>query len=322
MPFLPGKQNMSIASTATLSVDIAPATGPSWADIGRASLVMTPLLFVHLALFAIPFIAFSIWDLVIMLALTRVTGLGITIGFHRYFSHRSFKTSRWFQFLLAVAGCTALQRGPLWWVHHHRVHHLHSDTEEDVHSPVVGGFWHGHFGWLFSRVTVHAEESYVRDLIKYPELVWLERFWLLPSVLFAACCFAIGGWEGVVYWYCLNVVLVSHMTYSVNSIGHLFGSRRFNTSDGSRNNIVLGYLAMGDGWHNNHHRVPSSARHGFAWYELDVSYQTIKLLARLGLVWNVRTPPPEMLAGTVSTLHPNTTTIVERATTGVVDDEQ
>jgi stearoyl-CoA desaturase (delta-9 desaturase) len=287
---------MSIAPAA-LTAATVPAPRPGWAGVVHASVVMTPLLLVHLALFALPFLPFSVWNLVIMFALTRVTGLGITVGFHRYFSHRSFKTSRWFQFLLAAAGCTALQRGPLWWVQHHRVHHRHSDTPGDVHSPVVGGFWHGHFGWLFARVTERAGGSLVRDLTRYPELVWLERLWLVPAVLFAAACFAVGGWAGVVYWYCLNVVIVSHMTYSVNSIGHLFGARRFATADGSRNNLLLGYLTLGDGWHNNHHRAPSSARHGFAWYEFDVSYLTIRLFARLGLVWGVRTPPPEVLAG-------------------------
>lgn len=289
---------MSIAPAVDAVLpQVVPFARPGWWEVAYASVVMVPLLVVHLALFAIPFIPFSVWDLVIMLLLTRITGLGITMGFHRYFAHRSFKTSRLMQFLLAVAGCTSLQRGPLWWVHHHRVHHLHSDTPEDVHSPVVHGFWHGHFGWLFGRVTHRAEGSFVRDLTKFPELVWLERLWLVPGLAFAAICYAIGSWEGVVYWYCLNVVLVSQVTYAVNSIGHLYGSRRFETGDGSRNNRVLGFLSLGDGWHNNHHRAPSSARHGFAWYEFDFTFLTIRLLARLGLVWGVRVPPPEVLAG-------------------------
>jgi stearoyl-CoA desaturase (delta-9 desaturase) len=235
-----------------------------------------------------------------IVVLTRVNGLGITVGFHRYFSHRSFKTLRLCQFMLGVAGCTALQKGPLWWAIHHRMHHRHSDTAEDPHSPVVDGFFHGYIGWLFTRDLMRPDDRVVHDLTRYQELVWLDRLWMIPGLLLATLCFAIGGWGGLVYGFCLSVVFIFQVTFAVNSFGHLFGPQRFNTGDGSRNNLVLGYLAMGDGWHNNHHRMPSSARHGFAWYELDMSYLFIRLLTYLQVVWDVKKPPPGLMSGSDS----------------------
>jgi len=263
----------------------------------RIAFALTPLIAVHLALIAIPFVEFTVWSVVAAFVGTRITGLGVTVGLHRYFSHRSFKTSRGFQFLLAVAGCTAMQKGPLWWVIHHRLHHKHSDTAADPHSPVVDGFLYGHCGWLFTRDLTSPDTRVVHDLTKYPELVWLDRLWMVPGLLMAAACYAILGWNGVIYGFCLNVVLTFQVTFAVNSFGHLFGRQRFDTGEGSRNNFVLGYLAMGDGWHNNHHRAPYSARHGFAWYEFDQSYQFIRLLALVGLVWDVKVPSAELRAG-------------------------
>jgi stearoyl-CoA desaturase (delta-9 desaturase) len=272
----------------------SPAT---WYRVTRIALSLSPLLAVHLALFAIPFLEFSWWYLVWIVILTRLFGLGVTVGLHRYFSHRSFKTSRWVQFLLGCAGCTALQKGPIWWAVHHRLHHRHSDTPEDPHSPVVNGFFHGHMGWLFASDLMHPDERLAHDLTRYPELIWLDRLWMLPGLVLALACFAIGGWGALVYGFCLSVVFVFQVTFAVNSFGHLFGPQRFDTGEGSRNNLILGYLAMGDGWHNNHHRAPSSARHGFAWYELDMSYQFIRLLALLRLVWDVKQPAQGLMPG-------------------------
>jgi stearoyl-CoA desaturase (delta-9 desaturase) len=225
-----------------------------------------------------------------------VAGLGITAGFHRGLTHRSFRTGRVVQFLLAAGGCTALQKGPLWWVAHHRLHHAHSDRAGDPHSPVLDGFWHGHIGWLFTRDLMRPDPRLVRDLAKFPELVWLDRLWLLPGLLVVAGCYAAAGWSGVVWGYCLSVVAVFQVTFAVNSIGHRWGRQRFATAEGSRNNLALGYLAMGDGWHNNHHRAPASARHGLAWYEFDMTYRAIRFLAWLGLAWAVREPPAAVLA--------------------------
>jgi stearoyl-CoA desaturase (delta-9 desaturase) len=289
--------------SSTLSV--TPAAGAPlpapfttwWYRTTRIDSWRTLFVAVHLALFAIPFVEFSWLSVLLFIVGTRIVGLGVTLGFHRYFSHRAFKTSRWFQFLIAVVGTASLQKGPFWWVIQHRLHHKHSDTANDPHSPVVKGWWHGHLGWLFARDLLPIDLGLVRDLTKYPELVWVDRLWWLPPAFLAAICYVIAGWSGVVYGYCLNVILVFHVTFAVNSFGHLFGARRFETSDGSRNSFVLGYLGMGDGWHNNHHRAPYSARHGFAWYELDTTYQLIRLLAWLGIVWDVKVPPASVLAG-------------------------
>ncbi|MBY0460703.1 MAG: acyl-CoA desaturase [Gemmataceae bacterium] len=274
-----------------------PVRASRWLRTARVALGLCPLIAVHLSLVAIPFVEFAVWDAVAVVVVTRIIGLGITAGFHRYFSHHAFKTSRWFQFLLGCAGCAALQQGPLWWVIHHRLHHKHSDTPNDPHSPVVGGFWHGHAGWLFTRDLMTPDMRLARDLTRFPELVWLNRLWVVPGLVLAGACFAVLGWGGLVYGYCLSVVLVFQVTFAVNSIGHLWGPRRFETHEGSRNNLVLGYLAMGDGWHNNHHRAPYSARHGFAWYELDMTYTFIRLLALAGVVWDVKQPPAELRTG-------------------------
>lgn len=263
---------------------------PAWYRVLRIVISLGPLISVHLALVSLWFVPVTWTGLILLFIMTRVSGLGITVGFHRYLSHHAFKTSRWFQFVMAVAGCTALQKGPLWWVIHHRQHHKHSDAEGDVHSPVRDGFWYGHCGWLFARDLMTPDTKDIPDLLRYPELVWLDRLWMLPAVAVAGLCYAIGGWSGLVWGYVLSTVLIFQVTFAVNSVGHLWGRQRFATGEGSRNNWLLGYLAMGDGWHNNHHRAPTSARHGFAWYELDLSYGAIRLLKRVGIVWAVRQP--------------------------------
>jgi stearoyl-CoA desaturase (delta-9 desaturase) len=269
---------------------------PGWYRAARIGLALTPLIAVHAALAGLFVVPPTLTGFVLLVVMTRVSGLGITVGFHRGLSHHAFKTSRWFRFVLAAAGCTALQKGPLWWVIHHRQHHTHSDVPGDVHSPVVDGLWHAHSGWLFTRDLMRPDFGTVRDLTRYPELVWLERLWLVPAVLAAAGCYAIGGAAGLVWGYCLSTVLVFQVSFAVNSFGHRFGPQRFATGEGSRNNFVLGVLAMGDGWHNNHHRAPTSARHGLAWYEFDQAYQVIRLLSAVGLVWGVRQPPAAVLA--------------------------
>ena len=282
---------------AAVSVCVNPGPSrPLWYRVLRVGLALLPLLAVHLALIAIPFVPLTLGAVVVFFVMTRVTGSGVTIGFHRGLSHHAYKTSRWFQFLLSFAGCTAFQRGPLWWALHHRIHHQHSDTSGDPHSPVVRGFWYSHCGWLFSRYLLEPNFGPVRDLLKYPELLWLDRLWMVPGLFVASAAYLIGGWGWLVYGYCLSTVMVFQVTFAVNSVGHLFGRQRYETGEGSRNNWVLGVLGMGDGWHNNHHRVPTSARHGFAWYELDMSYLLICLFRRLGLVWGLRLPPDEIMA--------------------------
>jgi len=219
---------------------------------------------------------------------------GVGAGYHRYFSHRAFKTSRVFQFLLAVlAQCTA-QRGVLWWAHHHRGHHRHSDKLPDIHSPGRWGFWHSHIGWVYDR-NHETDYSKIHDFARYPELVMLNRLWLVPPVLFGTVCYLTMGWSGLCVVFALSVVLVCHATFAINSLSHMFGSRRFATSDDSRNNWILAIIMMGEGWHNNHHRYQSAARCGFYWWEVDVNYYMLRVLAVFGIVWDLREVPKHVL---------------------------
>jgi stearoyl-CoA desaturase (delta-9 desaturase) len=269
----------------------------TWPRVLRNAFSVSPVVLSHLALVAVPFLAFSPWSLAVIAGFVFVAGHGVTVGFHRCLAHRSFKTSRVFQFLLAAAGCLALQKGPLWWVVQHRLHHRHADREGDPHSPVQRGFWYAHLGWMFSRDLMDPDRGVVKDLNEHPELVWLDRLWMLPGLLFAVGCYLALGWGGVVVGYCLPLALMYQVTFAINSVCHLFGTRRFETGEESRNNWLFALLANGEGWHNNHHRASYSARHGFAWYELDTSYQLIRLFAWLRLAWDVKLPPPGLLPG-------------------------
>jgi len=223
--------------------------------------------------------------------------VGVTAGYHRYFSHRSYKTSRAFQFVLAWLGCSASQRGPLWWAAQHRHHHRTSDTAEDRHSPVVHSFWWSHIGWVLADDSEGADAKTVRDLSRYPELRWLDRCHGVPPLVLAGLCFLIGGWSGLIWGFFVSSVLTHHATFLVNSACHLWGRRRYATPDASRNNLFVALVTLGEGWHNNHHHYQSSANQGFFWWEVDVTYYLIRLLAGVGLVWDVRTPPRAKLQG-------------------------
>ncbi|HZU34790.1 MAG TPA: acyl-CoA desaturase [Gemmataceae bacterium] len=228
--------------------------------------------------------------------------LGITAGYHRYFAHRAYKTSRIFQFVLAWLGCSAVQRGPLWWAAQHRHHHRTSDTPEDLHSPVAHNLWWSHVGWVLSRESDGTDEKAVRDLGRYPELRRLDRYHWLPPLALAGLCLLVGGWSGLVWGFFIASVLSYHATFLVNSACHLWGRRRYATPDASRNNLLVALLTLGEGWHNNHHHYQSSANQGFFWWEVDVTYYLIRGLAGLGLVWDVRTPPRTKRLGTLSAL--------------------
>ncbi len=224
---------------------------------------------------------------------------GVGAGYHRYFSHRAFKTSRLFQFVLAwIAQCTA-QRGVLWWAHHHRGHHRHSDAEADVHSPGRWGFWHSHIGWVYDR-NRDTDYSKIADFAKYPELVALNRLWLVPPVALGVVTYLLMGVSGVCVTFALSVVLVCHATFAINSLSHIFGSRRFATSDDSRNNWMLAIVMMGEGWHNNHHHYQSSARAGFYWWEIDLNWYILLALSRLGIVWGLRPVPQHVYAAALA----------------------
>ncbi len=217
---------------------------------------------------------------------------GLMAGFHRYFSHRSFKTSRAVQFLLALLGTLGVQKGVLWWASTHRHHHRYSDTQHDLHSPIHKSFLYSHSGWFLDPNNRATDLSKVPDLARYPELVWLNRWDLVPVVLFAALIGFVFGWSGLVWGFCISTVLVWHAIHAIGSFGHRFGGyRRFATTDNSRNKWFLALVLLGEGWHNNHHFYPSSARAGFVWWEYDVVYWILKGMERFGLVWDLRVPP-------------------------------
>jgi stearoyl-CoA desaturase (delta-9 desaturase) len=221
---------------------------------------------------------------------------GITGGYHRYFAHRAYKTSRAFQFVLACLGCSALQKGPLWWAAHHRDHHRYSDTPDDPHSPHSNSLWWSHVGWILAPAYDDARLDTVHDLSRYPEIRWLDRNHWVPGIVLGILCFLIGGWSGLVVGFFISTVLLYHAVFAVNSLCHLFGNRRYATTDQSRNNWWVALLTLGEGWHNNHHHYQSSANQGFFWWEVDISYYILRLLGLVGLVWDIRTPPANKLA--------------------------
>lgn len=218
----------------------------------------------------------------------------ITAGYHRYFSHRSYRLGRVAQFLMALGGTTAMQKGPLWWAAHHRHHHRWSDTELDVHSPIKG-FWWSHVGWILSDKHKGTDLDRVKDLAKYPELVWLERHDWVGGAGLAVLAFLIDGWTGVVVGFGVSTILVWHGTFTVNSLAHVFGRRRYVTTDTSRNSWIIALITNGEGWHNNHHHYQASARQGFRWYEWDPSYYALWLLSKVGIVRDLKAPTPQIL---------------------------
>jgi stearoyl-CoA desaturase (delta-9 desaturase) len=220
----------------------------------------------------------------------------LTAGYHRYFAHKTFKTSRAFQLVLAVLGTSATQKGPLWWSGLHRRHHRYTDAPGDVHSPRQG-FYYAHQGWIFDPRWNATPLELITEFARYPELRWLNRWHFAAPVSLAAACFAIGGWSGLLWGYCLSTTLLWHTTYSVNSIAHVWGSRRYDTADTSRNNWLVALFTMGEGWHNNHHHYMASARQGFRWWEIDLTYYVLRALAAVGVVWDLREPPAAVLEG-------------------------
>jgi stearoyl-CoA desaturase (delta-9 desaturase) len=220
---------------------------------------------------------------------------GITAGYHRYFSHRTFKTSRGFQFVLGCLGAASLQKGPLWWAAHHRVHHRWSDTPRDLHSPKQRGFWHSHVGWILSPEHDATDLALVPDLARYPELRWLNRYHWAPALALTLACYALDGLRGVVWGMGVSTVVLWHCTFTINSLAHVWGSRRYETTDTSRNNLVLALITMGEGWHNNHHHYMNSANQGFFWWEIDASYYLLRALSWVRVVRELRVPPAHVL---------------------------
>ena len=252
-------------------------------------------LLVHLACFAAIWTGVTVEALVMCVSLYFIRMFAVTGGYHRYFSHRSFKTSRVGQFILGFMAQTSAQRGVVWWAAKHRHHHKHSDTEFDVHSPIHRGFFYSHLGWIFESKQGEYDKDTVPDLAQYPELMWLDRMRYLPAIVLAVATFLIGGWPGLVVGFFWSTVILYHGSFSINSLAHVHGSRRYVTGDDSRNNWWLALITMGEGWHNNHHAYMASTRQGFRWWEVDMTFYILKLFSFFGIVWDLNTPPAELV---------------------------
>ncbi|MDZ4099605.1 MAG: acyl-CoA desaturase [Methylophilaceae bacterium] len=263
-----------------------------------------PFVGLHLACFAVIWVGWSLFAVLFAVALYGIRMFAVTGFYHRYFSHKAFRTSRPLQFIFAVIGSTAVQRGPLWWASQHRHHHVNSDQHEDAHSPVQHGFLWSHLGWFLSDAHFATRTDRVKELAQYPELRFLDRFDIVVPALFALAIYGLGEWlanaapnlgtnglQLLVWGFVISTVVLYHATFSVNSLAHAWGSRRYETRDHSRNNFLIALFTLGEGWHNNHHHYPGAARQGFYWWEIDLTYYGLKMLAACGLIWDLKTVP-------------------------------
>jgi stearoyl-CoA desaturase (delta-9 desaturase) len=257
-----------------------------------------PFILVHLLCFAVFVTGITSQALWICLILFVVRMFGVSAGYHRYFSHRAFKTSRVGQFVLAWIAQSSAQRGVLWWSARHRHHHKYSDTEDDVHSPRQRGFLYAHVGWVFTRQDDQAARDAVPDLTSYPELRWLSKYQYLPATVLGVATWLIAGWSGLIVGFFWSTVLVYHVTFMINSLAHVHGKQRYVTGDDSRNNWWLAVLTLGEGWHNNHHAYMASTRQGFRWWEIDMTYYVLKGLSWLHIVWDLNEPPAAIVNNT------------------------
>lgn len=253
-----------------------------------------------LLVFAVPFSA----GLVALWAMSHfLRAIGLTLAFHRYFAHRAFKMNRAVQFVWAFIGTAAMQKGPLWWAGHHVNHHKYADREGDPHSPMVSGIYYAHIGWFLNDTKHDMLEStnpVVRDFSKFPEIRFLDTYFFVPPLLLALAMYALGGFPWLVWGFCFPTVTLAHATFAINTVNHLFGSRRFDTIDESRNNAFTAFFAVGEGWHNNHHRYQRAARNGFYWWEFDPTWYVIRTMQLLGLAWDVQPVPPRIYAEAIA----------------------
>jgi stearoyl-CoA desaturase (delta-9 desaturase) len=279
--------------------------GASGVDWGR----IIPFTGMHIAVVAVFWVGWSpvaVWTAIFLYALRM---FAITGFYHRYFSHKTFRTSRALQFIFAVIGASSVQRGPLWWAANHRIHHAHTDTPEDVHSPFQHGLLWSHMGWFLSRRNFRTRLDKIRDFSRYPELRFIDRYDVVVPTLFAISLFIFGellakvnpdlgtsGWQILVWGFVISTVILYHMTFTITSLAHVIGRRRYDTPDTSRNHFILALITFGEGWHNNHHFYPSSVRQGFRWWELDLTYYILRVLQMLGLIWDVRPVPARVLS--------------------------
>lgn len=263
-----------------------------------------PFIGMHLACLGVVWVGWSPVAVATAIALYLVRMFAITGFYHRYFSHRSFKTSRATQFIFALVGAASVQRGPIWWAAHHRHHHATTEQEDDPHSPVHHGLWFSHTGWFLTREHFPVQEQRVRDLQRFPELRFLDRFDIVVPAILAVGLFLTGmaletyaptlgtsGGQMLVWGFFISTVVLYHGTFTINSLAHRWGTRRYDNADNSRNNFWLALLTLGEGWHNNHHHYPASVRQGFYWWEIDMTYYFLRLMAALGLVWDLKPVP-------------------------------
>lgn len=267
-----------------------------------------PFMVLHLGCLGIIWVGASWFAALLCVSFYFIRMFAVTGIYHRYFSHKTYSIPRFTQFLFAVFAETTVQRGPLWWAYHHRHHHQHSDDEEDAHSPHVHGFWWSHIGWITSKRNFPTDYTQVKDLAKYPELVFLNRFDTIVPLLFAVFTWYLGhflgihfpslhtnGMQTLIWGFFVSTTLLFHGTSCINSMAHLMGKRRYNTEDDSRNSFILTIITLGEGWHNNHHRYQSATRNGFYWWEIDITYYTLKTLSLLGIVSKLKAVPKSVL---------------------------
>lgn len=254
-----------------------------------------PFVLAHLACFGVIWTGVTWTSAWLAIGLYWLRMFAVTGAYHRYFSHRTYKTSRFMQFVLALLAQSTAQKSVLWWASKHRHHHRFADTEEDVHSPVHSSFFYSHMGWIFARRHDRFDASTIQDLTRFPELRLLHRFEIAPAILLALLCFAIDGWTGLVVGFFWSTVAVYHATFCINSLAHVHGDKHYVTGDESRNNWWLAIITMGEGWHNNHHAYQYSVRQGFRWWQWDPTYYIILGLSKIGLFWDLRAPPQAVI---------------------------
>jgi stearoyl-CoA desaturase (delta-9 desaturase) len=262
--------------------------------LSLSTLSFTIFWLVQASAFLVFFVPFSAGLLALWAASHFLRAIGLTLAFHRYFAHRAFQMNRVVRFFWAFVGTAAMQKGPLWWAGHHVNHHRFADREGDPHSPAVSGVYYAHVGWFLNDVKhqrIDVTNPVIRDFSSAPEIAFLDRYFFLPPLLLALAMFAWGGMTWLVWGFCLPTVTLAHATFAINTVNHMFGTRRFETIDDSRNNALTAFFAVGEGWHNNHHRYQRAARNGFYWWEFDPTWYVIRAMAAVGLAWDVQPVP-------------------------------
>ncbi|MFW5653412.1 MAG: acyl-CoA desaturase [Planctomycetota bacterium] len=305
----PASQHSSEVEPTVNAAAMADAADPDDVKHRIRTIDVIPFAMTHLLCFGIIWVGWS-WTAVSVAVFLYLLRMFVITGFyHRYFSHRSFKTYRWVAFLFGFIGITSAQRGPIWWASHHREHHRHSDEEPDIHSPHIHGMLWSHMGWFLSIPGRQTCRKAVPDLLKLPEIQFLDRFHLIGPIVLGFGMFGLGwmlerfiptlgtnGWQMVIWGYAVSTAVLYHGTFTINSLAHMFGRRRFRTKDDSRNNLFLALITLGEGWHNNHHYYPGAARQGFYWWEIDITWYILLAMQRVGLVWDVNVVPERVLA--------------------------